>query len=378
MTAGQGCAIAGVGTTAFGKTPGRTTYDLNVEAIRAAVADAGLRREDVDGVVCKYPTSGFTSLYAAKVAAMAGIEPLVCATIDQAGATAIGAIQYAVMAIEAGLATTIVCCYGDNPRTGSTGTYSRPRGTDAAYGAFGVAWGYGMLAQRHMLEYGTKPEHLAAVAIACRKHGAMNPAAQLAGKPLTLAAYFDGRYIAEPLRRDDCCLISDGGAAVVVTTLERARTLRRKPVRVLGMGQSHPAAEVQDRPSLTVTGAHRSGEAAFRMAGVTPRDIDVAQLYDCYTITLLTSLEDYGFCGKGEAGAFVEGGRIELGGALPVNTAGGLLAETGMPGLQLVVEGVRQLRGEGGDRQVPDAELCLVSGQGGIMHTHSTLILGAA
>ena len=140
MTAPHGCAIAGVGTTAFGKTPGKTTYDLNLEAIRAAVVDAGLRKEDIDGIVCKHPTTGFVSIYAAKVAALAGIEPLVCATIDQAGATAIGAIQYACMAIEAGLATTIVCCYGDNPRTGPSGTYSRPRGTDVPYGAFGVAW----------------------------------------------------------------------------------------------------------------------------------------------------------------------------------------------------------------------------------------------
>ena len=181
----------------------------------------------------------------------------------------------------------------------------------------------------------------------------------------------------EPLRRDDCCLISDGGAAVVVLSAERARSLKEDAaVPILGFGQGQTSWEVAQRPSLTETAAAVSGRTAFEMAGLAPKDIQVAQLYDCFTITPLMTLEDYGFCAKGEGGRFVEDGAIEIGGALPVNTSGGLLSETGMPGMQLVIEGVRQIRGTS-TNQVPGATTSLVSNQGGIMHTHSTLILGA-
>jgi acetyl-CoA acetyltransferase len=172
--------------------------------------------------------------------------------------------------------------------------------------------------------------------------------------------------------------VSDGGAAIIVTSAARARDLKQPAALILGLGQSHPAWDVQHRKNLTTSGAKGSGEMAFRMAGVGPREMQFAQLYDCFSIVPIVTLEDYGFCKKGEGGTFVEGGRIQLGGALPVNTAGGLLGETGMPGMQLIVEAVRQIRGECGPRQVPDARLGVVSGQGGIMTTHATMILGAA
>jgi acetyl-CoA acetyltransferase len=182
--------------------------------------------------------------------------------------------------------------------------------------------------------------------------------------------------IVAPLTRDDCCLVSDGGAAVVVMSAARARQLQvDKPVPILGFGQGQTSWEVVQRPSLTSTAALVSAQTAFQMAGLTPRDIDVAQLYDCFSIVPLITLEDYGFCKKGQGGHFAADGRLELGGELPLNTAGGLLSETGMPGLQLVIEGVRQIRGESVN-QVPNARKCIVSNQGGIMHTHSTLILG--
>jgi acetyl-CoA acetyltransferase len=188
--------------------------------------------------------------------------------------------------------------------------------------------------------------------------------------------YRQSRLIVAPLTRDDCCLVSDGGAAVVVMSAQRARQLQvAKPVSILGFGQGQTSWEVVQRPVLTSTAALVSAQTAFKMAGLAPKDIDVAQLYDCFSIVPLITLEDYGFCKKGEGGHFVEGGRIEIGGELPLNTSGGLLSETGMPGLQMVIEGVRQIRGEAVN-QVKGARRCIVSNQGGIMHTHSTLILG--
>jgi acetyl-CoA acetyltransferase len=195
-------------------------------------------------------------------------------------------------------------------------------------------------------------------------------------KPLTLEQYRQSRLIVAPLTRDDCCLVSDGGAAVVVMSAERARRLQvDKPVSILGFGQGQTSWEVVQRPVLTSTAAVESAQTAFKMAGLSPKDIDVAELYDCFSIVPLITLEDYGFCKKGQGGHLVEGGRLEVGGELPLNTAGGLLSETGMPGLQLVIEGVRQIRGEAVN-QVKNARTCIVSNQGGIMHTHSTLILG--
>ena len=180
------------------------------------------------------------------------------------------------------------------------------------------------------------------------------------------------------MRRDDCCLVSDGGAAVVLMSAARAAQLRvPKPVPVLGFGQGQTSWEVPQRIELTTTAATVSAQTAFKMAGLTPKDIDVAQIYDCFTIAALMTLESYGFCARGAGGKFVQGGRIELGGELPINTAGGLLSETGMPGLQLVLEGVRQMRGTA-INQVNRARTCAVSNQGGIMHTHATLLLGQA
>ncbi len=263
----------------------------------------------------------------------------------------------------------------DNPATGSRQAYEKAWGDDAVFGWFGTPAGYAMIAQRYMAEYGTTSEQLACVSMAARRHGAANPDAQLR-KPLTLEAHQSGKWVVEPLRRDDCCLISDGGAAVVVTSAARAEELGvPDPVPILGFGQGQTSYDVPLRPVLTETAAAVSSRTAFAMAGLKPADVDVAQLYDCFSIVPLMALEDYGFCAKGEGGSFVEDGRIEIGGELPVNTSGGLLSETGMPGMQLVIEGVRQVRGTAVS-QVPGASVCVVSNQGGIMHTHSTLLLG--
>ena len=263
----------------------------------------------------------------------------------------------------------------DNPRTGSRHAYEKAWGDDAAYGWFGVPAGYAMLARRHMEEFGTTSDQLGAIAVAIRRHGAANPRAQLR-KPLTLEQYRESPWVVDPLRRDDCCLVSDGAAAVVLMSAQRAKSLGvNKAVPILGFGQGQTSWDVAQRADLTRTGAEISGATALAMAGLRAQDIDVAQIYDCFTITVLMTLEAYGFAPHGQGGPFCTDGRLEIGGELPVNTAGGLLSESGMPGLQLVLEGVRQMRGEA-VLQVPAARTCIVSNQGGIMHTHSTLILG--
>ena len=367
--------IAGVGQTAFGKCPGRTTLSLNIEACRNALADAGVEKEAVDALVVKPPTSNPEFMYGSTLAEAMGLQPRVGGSWDQGGAANISLISFAAMAIEHGQCEIALVTYADNPRTGSRHVYEKAWGDDAAYGWFGVPAGYAMLARRHMEEYGTTSDQLGEIAVAIRNHGAANPNAQLR-VPLTLEQYRQSKWVVDPLRRDDCCLVSDGAAAVVLMSAKRAKQMGiRKAVPILGFGQGQTSWEVPLRTDLTSTGAEVSGATALRMAGLTPKDIDVAQIYDCFTITVLMTLEAYGFARKGKGGPFVAGGRLAHGGELPTNTAGGLLSETGMPGLQLVLEGVRQMRGEA-TLQVKNAQTCMVSNQGGIMHTHSTLILG--
>ena len=369
--------IAGVGHTAFGKHPGRGTVSLNVEAIRKALADAGVDKGRIDGLFVKAPTSKFEMMYAQKLAEALGIVPRIGGVYDHGGASNISMISYATMAIVAGQCEIAVVALADNPATGTRQAYEKSYGEDGSglFGWFGTPAGYAMIAQRHMGQYGTTSDQLGAIAVACRKHGAANPNAQLR-KPLTLEQYRESRLIVAPLRRDDCCLVSDGAAAVVLMSAKKATELKvNKPVPVLGFGQGQTSWDVALRPDLTTTAAKVSAQTAFSMAGMKPADIDVAQIYDCFTIAVLMTLEDYGFCAKGQGGQFVQDGRIELGGELPINTSGGLLSETGMPGLQLVIEGVRQMRGESVN-QVKGARTCAVSNQGGIMHTHATLILG--
>ena len=369
--------IAGIGHTAFGKHPGRGTVSLNVEAIRKALADAGIEKRQVDGLMVKAPTSKFEMMYAQKLAEALGMQPRIGGVYDHGGASNISMISYAAMAIEAGQCEIAVVSLADNPATGTRAAYEKSYGDDgsALFGWFSTPAGYAMVAQRHMAQYGTTSDQLGAIAVACRKHGAANPHAQLR-RLLTLEQYRESRLIVEPLRRDDCCLVSDGAAAVVLMSATKAAELKvATPVPVLGFGQGQTSWDVALRPDLTTTAATVSAQTAFAMAGLKPADIDVAQIYDCFTICALMTLEAYGFCAKGEGGHFVEGGRIEIGGDLPINTSGGLLSETGMPGMQLVLEGVRQMRGDSVN-QVKGAGKCAVSNQGGIMHTHSTLILG--
>jgi acetyl-CoA acetyltransferase len=303
------------------------------------------------------------------------------------GSTAGTMIQYACMAIEEGLANVVVLVYADDPLKPSLGASSSYSGANVlpltgmgglrlAYGSYGANPSYALAARRHMHLFGTTSEQLGAIAVSQRKWAQMNPWAQMR-KPLTMEDYLNSRYIVEPFHLYDCCLVSNGGIAVILTSTERARSLKQPPVYVLGMGQGAPGDDQRtDREPGIYTGAKQSGVKALRMAGINLSDIDICELYDCYTYTVLVTLEDYGFCAKGEGGAFVEDGKLGPGGSQPTNTGGGELSAYYMWGFTPLSEAVVQARGQGGERQVEKNDLVLVSGNGGVLNYHSTTILG--
>ncbi len=380
-------AIAGLGITPQGKVFHTNHVGFAVQAVQLALADAGLEREDLDGLLLNpglsWSDGGMGSFQLQQAMGLRNLR--LSSTMNAGGATACAMVQQAAEAIDAGLCTTVACVFSDAPLKppkpkgegkkggGSAGAYGFARGLDAAYGQFGINARYAMVAQRHMHLYGTTNDHLGAIAVAQRQWANRNPAAQFCDTPMSVDDYHRSRWVVEPFHLYDCCLVSNGGLAVIVTSAERARDLKTAPVYVRGMGQGHPGGDPMD--TLT-SGAALAKETAFRMAGVTVADFDVVELYDCYTFTVLVCLEDYGFCKKGEGGPFVADGKTAPGGSLPVNTGGGQLSSFYMWGMTPVSEAVIQLRGEGGDRQVADARLALVSGNGGILSTHSTLVLG--
>ena len=371
-------AIAGIGHTAFGRLDGRSALELEAQAARLAVEDAGLAPRDIDGLITDPGVSqgvlqGIEPHYL-RLGRALGLDPDFAATEILGGASSVGSIQRAAMAIEARLCSACLCIYGDTALS-SAGSYAYGRGEEAAFGFFGAAGLHALAAQRHMALHGTRPEALAEVAIAARAHAARTPHAQLK-TPLDIAGYFASRMLVEPLRRADCCLVSDGAAAVVVCAADRMPDTRRRPVRILGMGQAHSLGTYSNPTHFDALPAARCGPRALERAGLAAADVDVAMLYDCFTIVVLMQLEAYGFCAPGEAGDFVAGGRIAPGGALPVNPSGGLLAEGYGGGMLHVIEAVRQLRGDAGERQVANAEVALVTGHGLGMNSHATLILG--
>ena len=377
-------AIAGLGLTPQGRVYDHSYVGFAVEAVRLALDDAGLEKDDLDGLLVNPGLSWRNSTMAASLLQQAlGAEHLgLSLTLGSGGATAASMIQQACEAIDAGLAEVVACVFSDAPlkppapdgkRTGSGASYAMARGWDAAYGFFGVNASYAMIAQRHMHEYGTTHDQLGTVAVTQRDWASSNPAAEMRDRPLTLEEYHESRWVVEPFHIFDCCLVSNGGACVIVTTTERARDLAQRPVPVLGFGQGHPGIDALESLS---TGAVQASRTAFSMAGLTVADVDVAELYDCYTFTVVVTLEDFGFCDKGEGGPFVESGATARGGAIPVNTGGGQLSSFYMWGMTPVVEATIQMRGDGGERQVEDASVALVSGNGGILATHACLLLG--
>ncbi len=376
------CAIVGIGETALGRLPRRTALDLAQEASLAALEDAGLAPHEVDGIVSQSPYAEWIGMASIRLGELLGLTPLRWAQdLYLGGATACAMAQLAAQAIVTEQASVVLCAFGEGRSAvpESRRRQAEPEEFLAPFGLMRVQQWYALGCRRHMHEFGTTSRQLGEIAVAQRRHAALTPSATRR-EPITIEDHQRSRPVVEPLRLLDCCLVSDGGGAFVVTSAARARGLRRRPVLLSGMAQAHPHRDPLQAGSLTTTGAALAGPRAFAMAGLGPEDVDVALLYDCFTYAVLVQLEDYGFCKKGEGGAFVEGGRIALGGALPVNTHGGMLSQANLEGMLHVTEAVTQLRGAAGPRQVPGAQVALVSGNGGVFAAHSTLVLtrGAA
>lgn len=380
-------AIAGVGITEVGKVYGRSATDFAADAVRLAAADAGLALTDIDGLLVSSGLKRNVSIMLQRVLGLRDLRLLTEMNAFGAGAGAM--VSYAAAAVQSGMAEAVACVFADaplKPRVTSGAAYTgRSPKPITGFASYLIASGvtnanarYALATRRHMERYGTTSEQLGAIAVAQRAWAVQNPLAALR-TPLTLAEHQESRWIVEPLHLLDCCLVSNGGAAVIVTTAERARDLAQPPVPILGWGQGHPG-DVNERGSDfgLRTGAAISGPTAMRMAGVTVEDVDLLELYDCYTYTVLVTLEDYGFCAKGEGGKFVEDGRTAPGGQLPVNTGGGQLSSYYLWGMTPLTEAVIQGRGQAGKRQVTKRDVILVSGNGGVLDHHSTLVLGGA
>ncbi len=371
-------AIVGAALAGLGEAPGRSSEDIAVEASVKALAEAGLTTRHVDAVFGSLPGNA-NPLSALLIAEMLGIQPKFTDNNRTGGSTFLSYTLMAALALQEGLCETALIFYGSNQRTASGKLVSsvKPFAYEAPYAPIFPATSYALAASRHMHEYGTTREQLAAVAVAARAWANLNPEAFMRG-PLSVADVLASRMVSSPLTVRDCCLVTDGGAALVMTTAARARHLPMKPVYLLGAAAATTHMNIVAMPDLTQTAAIDSGRRAFEMARLSPRDIDVVELYDAFTINTILFLEDLGFCKKGEGGAFVASGAIAPGGALPVNTNGGGLScvHPGMYGMFTLVEAVRQLRGEAGVRQVAGAELALCHGNGGVLSSQVSNILG--
>lgn len=370
-------AIAGVGTTPAWDNPGQSALDQLAVAVHAACEDAGISVSDIDGLFTATLTQFMPAL---SVAEYLGIQPPVFDGPNIGGSSFIAYLLPAMLALDAGLCNVACICYGSNQLSagGKLATLTEPVVWEAPYGPRNPISGYALAAHRHMHQYGTTREHLAHVAVSARRWARLNPQAMMRDA-LSVEDVLAARPISDPLGLLDCCLVTDGGGAVILTRADRARTMQKEPVYVLGAGMHTTHRQISQMPDLTETGARHSGQRAMEMAGLGPQDMDVLQLYDAFTINTLLFLEDLGFCRKGEAGALVASGAIAPGGKLPVNTNGGGLSccHPGMYGVFAMIEAVRQLRREAGDRQV-DAQTALVHGNGGQLASQATAILGTS
>jgi acetyl-CoA acetyltransferase len=373
-------AIVGAALSDIGRVDTKTVFELHHQAASRALTDAGLTKDDVDGVA----SCGTGLLAPVEVAEYMGLRP------DWVDGTSVGGssfefmLEHATEAIRAGHAQTVLIVYGSTARADLK---AKRRSANLSFGArgpvqFDVPFGhtliskYAMATRRHMYEFGTTAEELAEIAVSARANASLNPEAYYRD-PITIDDVQSSRMMADPLTKMHCCIRSDGGGAVVVTSAERAKDCAKQPVWVLGTGESTSHTTMSEWDDFTESPAVRSGKQAFERAGVTPDDIDVCQIYDAFTAMVLFSLEALGFCKKGEGGPFVADGKLRVGGELPTNTDGGGLSHChpGMRGMFLLVEAVRQLRGEAHGRQVEGARLCCVNGTGGWFSSASTAIL---
>lgn len=383
MSFSRRVAIAGAFEHPTRWAPDKTMFQIHAESARGALEDAGLTIGDVDG----YCTSGVGPIGVLAMAEHLNLQPRYLDSTSIGGSSFVAHVTHAAAAISAGLCEVVLITYGstassDRFAVGTGGGFAGdpPDHFEAPFGPT-VVGSYALVAQRHIHEFGTRPDQLAEIAVTTRRHAGLNPAAKFR-EPITVDDVLASRIVSSPLHLLDCCIITDGGGAVVVTSEERARDLKKRPVVVLGGSEAvcHTAAGSRD---LTQIAARQSGPRALEMAGVRHADVDMCMIYDSFTITVLVTLEDLGFCKKGEGGAFVENGRIGLGGELPVNTDGGGLSSNhpGMRGMFLLIEAVKQLRGECGERQVEDCRIALCHGTGGMLglrHSGATVVLAGA
>lgn len=373
-------AIVGVGLSDLPRTDHASPFLLCHQAASRALADAGLGFGDVDGLM----STGTGALPPIELAEYLGLRPTWMDSTSVGGSVWEVYVEHAAAAIAAGLADVVLCVYGSTTRADLK---ARRRRANLSFGARGpsqwdVPYGhsliakYAMAARRHMHEHGTTIEQLAEVAVSARHNAAFNPDAQHR-EPITIDDVAESPMVADPFTTLHCCIRSDGGGAVVVTSAERARDCAKPPVEVLGTAEAASHTTMSEWRDFTVSPAAVTGPLAFARAGLSPADVDVCQVYDSFTYTVLVTLEDLGFCAKGEGGEFVADGKLRVGGALPTNTDGGGLSacHPGMRGVFLLVEATRQLRGEGGDRQVPGAEVACVHGTGGWFSSGATVIL---
>jgi acetyl-CoA acetyltransferase len=372
LTLKDKACVTGIGETSYMRGSTQTAFELQIEASLKAIADAGLDPKQIDGVI----PIGIVSATAEDFIDNFGIPDLrFSALVPHGGASPVMALQCAAAAVAAGLCNHVLIAFGRNV-TGASATKAGARihtmpqfhyVTEFEYpiGNAAPAQIYAPMAQRHMAMYGTKVSHFGEVAVAHRQHALLNDNAVMK-KPMTLQDHANSRMIADPFRLFDCSLESDGGAACIVSAAERASDLKHRRVFISGTAAGHPdqPGAITQRPDMTSLGIAKAAQRAFHMAGVTHADIDVAEIYDCFTYAVIRQLEDLGFCKKGEGGPFVEGGRLRLDGALPTNTHGGLLSQAHVWGLNHIVELVHQLRGNAGRAQVKDAEVGLVTGYG--------------
>jgi acetyl-CoA acetyltransferase len=374
-------AIVGAALSDIGRVDNATPFDLHFQASKRALADAGLEKVDIDG----FCSTGMGSLPPVEVAEFLGLRPTYVDSTGVGGGTWEVMVEHATAAIQAGIAQNVLIVYGSTARADLK---KKLRGANLAFGSrgpsqFEAPWGhsliakYAMVARRHMHEYGTTLEQLANIAVDTRWNASHNPEAFYRDL-ITVDEVNSGKVIADPFTKGHCCIRSDGGGAVILTSEDRAKDLPKKPVWVLGTGEASNITTMSEWEDFTVSPAAVSGRLAFERAGLTPADVDVCEFYDAFTSMALLTFEALGFCKPGEAGAFLEGGTMRVGGALPTNTDGGGLSHChpGMRGIFLLVEAVRQLRGEAPGLQVEGAEIACVNGTGGWFSSASTILLG--
>ncbi len=369
-------AVVGAATFGQGRAPGFQSSDLAAIAARDALSQAGLTPADVDGLFFCHPTDTFGGL---SFAQYLGIHPKITDNNRVGGSAFQAYIEQAAFLLDAGMIDVALIAFGNNQAT-ATGKLSStilPMTYETPYKPINPVSSYALAAARHMHQYGTTQEQLGAVALAARGWAQLNPEA-FKRDPLDMDTYMASRTVSSPLKVLDCCLVTDGAAAIVLTRADKARDLTANPIAVLGAASATTHREIAWMSDLTVTAAKDSGARAYAAAGVTAKDIDVVQVYDAFTINTILFLEDLGFCPKGEGGRFVEDGRIAPGGDLAVNTNGGGLSccHPGMYGMFTLVEAIRQLRGECGERQAKDPHLAIAHGNGGVLSSQATVILG--